>query len=102
MSTVIRLPILSDAGGIAAFGSVHNMNRSKCAIKHTSAPPLPSLLLHTKSEQQEGLPMSRLQAWVWEMQLPVLVLGAGAPACAYAAAGSAMKRARVERRMIVR
>ena len=35
------------------------------------------------------------------MQLPLSALGAGV-AAAYAAAGSAMKRARVERRMIVR
>jgi hypothetical protein len=43
------------AGGIAAFSSVHNVNRSKCAMKHTCTPLLD---LHSKpySKQRDQLP----------------------------------------------
>ena len=103
-------------GGIAAFSSVNNVNRTKYGIKHTGAPTL--LSLHFKPEQQSGVGLSRTQPTACWMQPPTgagsvlalfapvsvcfLPLSLGSTAAAYAAAGSTMKRARVEKRMIVR
>ena len=72
--------------------------------------------LHVKPEQQSGVGLSRTQPTAFWMQpvagagsalgvfAPVsgFLLPLGSAAAAYAAAGSTMKRARVEKRMIVR